>query len=753
MLACLDLQHDGQTYKRQRDPPGQKSLYIAPGNNSEEKYRLGTFYKFPTEEIPVDPISLAQCGFFFTGYKDRVKCYSCGINAENWVLGDDPSSSKWHYENCLHMVHQDARNVPRNSILNLSDPFFMNTFFSSPTVDLTKYRTYIPPGDCFSEKYRLATFSKFPARFVEAPVLAMNGFMYTGDKSKVKCYSCGSSAQSLPPYDSGNVKYHKANCEHINGMDTRNEPLSSMPSFRKVSKKPTQSDTMAMETQDLEINNDITKQPNNHMQQATHQRETPPPPSSSSGENIYQTAVPLRLGKKVNLGRVESDAHRKFLSELDLHKEADRKKSFVSAPGSAPSTLAAVGFDKLAATGFFFLGDTDRTQCFSCNGILRRWDGADSPYFEHLTNFPACKMVKGTDTSNHPSWSLGTGEGMPEPAGPSESVKATLLQQYKCEDPKSPHMKGYEDRLRSFIGRWPMEDVKATPEQIAKAGFFCIGDRDKAKCWYCNGGLQNWDYEDEPWTEHAKWFPGCEFVLQQKGPGFVAPIIQGSGNVTRPAIQNGVPLASIIQAFAQQQPPPPSPSRQMSAGALLMSANIGPSRPPSTSELRFNPSANSGGDVVPSKKSKQEEFNVLATKARELGFSDVVISSAMIKKESFTFAELLDILLAESEKKKTPITKENTEKVQEKPRVNMKVKENRTPASTPAAPAISDEMKNKLAKMELERMCKLCKQNPADHLVLPCGHIVFCQSCSAKKPERCALCKRKVDNLIKTFTA
>ena len=37
---------------------------------------------------------------------------------------------------------------------------------------------------------------------------------------------------------------------------------------------------------------------------------------------------------------------------------------------------------------------------------------------------------------------------------------------------------------------------------------FRIGDKDRAKCFYCNGGLQNWDPEDEPFTEHAKWFPG-----------------------------------------------------------------------------------------------------------------------------------------------------------------------------------------------------------------------------------------------------
>lgn len=43
--------------------------------------------------------------------------------------------------------------------------------------------------------------------------------------------------------------------------------------------------------------------------------------------------------------------------------------------------------------------------------------------------------------------------------------------------------------------------------------FINLGDSDKTKCFYCNGGLQNWDYNDEPWTEHAKWFPGYDILL------------------------------------------------------------------------------------------------------------------------------------------------------------------------------------------------------------------------------------------------
>lgn len=40
-------------------------------------------------------------------------------------------------------------------------------------------------------------------------------------------------------------------------------------------------------------------------------------------------------------------------------------------------------------------------------------------------------------------------------------------------------------------------------------------------CFYCNGGLNNWEAGDNPWIEHAVWFPECTFVLEQKGSNFI----------------------------------------------------------------------------------------------------------------------------------------------------------------------------------------------------------------------------------------
>ena len=52
------------------------------------------------------------------------------------------------------------------------------------------------------------------------------------------------------------------------------------------------------------------------------------------------------------------------------------------------------------------------------------------------------------------------------------------------------------------------------------------GYGDYVRCFFCGGGLRNWESGDDPWTEHAKWFPRCAFVRQNKGEKFVLDVLQ-----------------------------------------------------------------------------------------------------------------------------------------------------------------------------------------------------------------------------------
>uniref|UniRef100_A0A182YU28 Uncharacterized protein n=1 Tax=Biomphalaria glabrata TaxID=6526 RepID=A0A182YU28_BIOGL len=99
------------------------------------------------------------------------------------------------------------------------------------------------------------------------------------------------------------------------------------------------------------------------------------------------------------------------------------------------------------------------------------------------------------------------------------------------ERPKHIQYANLANRLSSFV-KWPQEHY-IHPIQLATAGFYFTGDEDCARCFYCGGGLRNWDVEDDVWEEHARWFPKCAFLLREKGHDFVNAIKEGQ-NTRRP---------------------------------------------------------------------------------------------------------------------------------------------------------------------------------------------------------------------------
>ena len=69
-----------------------------------------------------------------------------------------------------------------------------------------------------------------------------------------------------------------------------------------------------------------------------------------------------------------------------------------------------------------------------------------------------------------------------------------------------------EGRLQTFEN-WPStHPIK--PLRLAEAGFFSEGNGDEVFCFKCRQGLTQFEPEDDPWTEHAKYSPSCEFVKE-----------------------------------------------------------------------------------------------------------------------------------------------------------------------------------------------------------------------------------------------
>ncbi|XP_046869951.1 E3 ubiquitin-protein ligase XIAP [Hypomesus transpacificus] len=155
---------------------------------------------------------------------------------------------------------------------------------------------------------------------------------------------------------------------------------------------------------------------------------------------------------------------------------------------------------ELAQAGFYSTGESDRVLCFCCGGMLSGWEAGDTAWGEHSKYFPNCYFILGHDVGNVPSQGAaeeeGVSRGRPGPYIPMES---------------------FEERLGSFAHI----QVAVDPERLARAGFYSTGAPDKVSCFRCGGGLKGWQPEEDPWEEHAKHYPGCSFLLAEKGPEFV----------------------------------------------------------------------------------------------------------------------------------------------------------------------------------------------------------------------------------------
>ncbi|AUA60257.1 IAP-3 [Operophtera brumata nucleopolyhedrovirus] len=86
--------------------------------------------------------------------------------------------------------------------------------------------------------------------------------------------------------------------------------------------------------------------------------------------------------------------------------------------------------------------------------------------------------------------------------------------------PVHAHYASEASRLKSFA-EWPRSKK---PDKLAEAGFFYTGQGDKTKCFYCDGGLEDWEEDDEPWEEHARWFGRCAYVRRMKGREYIQKV-------------------------------------------------------------------------------------------------------------------------------------------------------------------------------------------------------------------------------------
>uniref|UniRef100_A0A8D0CHM4 RING-type E3 ubiquitin transferase n=1 Tax=Scleropages formosus TaxID=113540 RepID=A0A8D0CHM4_SCLFO len=429
-------------------------------------------------------------------------------------------------------------------------------------------------------------------------------------------------------------------------------------------------------------------------------------------------------------------------------------------------TLTTVTPADLAKAGFYYLGQGDRVACFSCGGQLSNWEPGDRAVSEHQRHYPNCRFVRGDRTEN-------------VPITPGSLVNVS-----------NPAMQQCEERLLTFVN-WPTR-IPVRPDQLAKAGFYYVGRNDDVKCFCCDGGLRCWESGDDPWVEHAKWFPRCEYLLQEKGQEFVHQIQARFPRLFEQLLTNG-------DGTSREFTDPPvvhlAPGEERSEDAVMMNTPV----VMSALEMGFDRALvkqtvqskilTSGenykavqelvSDLLSAEDEKREEEKErFAEEMASDGFTFLKKHHIALTQRLKSVQSLMDHLLEQSvilQREYDTIASCTSVKQQTSQLIDLVLSKGNAAAEvfrnwiqkndvyllrelmaqsneavSPSQDLSDLPMEEQLRRLQEERTCKVCMDKEVNIVFIPCGHLVVCKEC-APSLRKCPICRGLVKGTVRTF--
>ncbi|KAL3882677.1 hypothetical protein ACJMK2_028994 [Sinanodonta woodiana] len=427
---------------------------------------------------------------------------------------------------------------------------------------------------------------------------------------------------------------------------------------------------------------------------------------------------------------------------------------------------------RLSRAGFYYTGNQDETTCFSCELKYKNWQSEDSPQEIHRQMSPDCAFLKGSDSGNvaierdeddterhqHNGESVhlenvaseGANESFPSAQHQYASQRAVtegttrdssktqtneLIEEVSLPEgnsvgttgrrrppsisndrAKHPYYATLSNRIASFTG-W-LGLTTHQPRDLASAGFFYVGTGDCVRCFFCGGGLRSWQNGDDPYAEHARWYPDCDYIRIYRSD-------------------------EDLQVFPGDT-----------------------ERSPETND------AQSVGNAPDISKKEMEE-NALRTTAAQsiiaMGYTIQTVTQAIetfrLYQESklFTAEQLLEIILEKEENENenddrySSINKRVSDSCQRHTDVPISNDHNnddsleiRNSSLTIASSNDVESILEENRELKEQMTCKICMDAEACIVFLPCSHMMSCPQC-APAFRKCPICRALVRGTVRAF--
>ncbi|XP_076444922.1 uncharacterized protein LOC143282920 [Babylonia areolata] len=401
------------------------------------------------------------------------------------------------------------------------------------------------PGQYLTELSRLATYIGYPSELkIFAITLARDGFVFHGREKSIECCFCHFkiSLSELGRPDADPVKMHNdrsPRCPLKRGEGCGNVPVPKMDGNDTVSDDPSPGTSSKMNTQsDLTVADgslgsheerqenssyhvgDAFLQPSpviHHQPSLTTdsvpqgQAQTSPAPKNTDNgvqQSGLQEVTPLPNASSAR--STDTAVLQGATAPVNGITHNSGNKSNTNGPSkSAPSSEQNGA--SASATSLPKNSKSKKAKAAKKAEAAARKSSASSGASATSTSTPA-----------QPSSDSGNGNASSDKKDQSKEKKKLTYADLGifAEKPKRQDMASLQKRIASFEGKWKPSFAK-TPQVLADCGMYYAGYADCARCFFCGGGLKNWEAPDEPWIEHARWFPKCAYLHLCKGAQFV----------------------------------------------------------------------------------------------------------------------------------------------------------------------------------------------------------------------------------------
>ena len=357
-----------------------------------------------------------------------------------------------------------------------------------------------------------------------------------------------------------------------------------------------------------------------------------------------------------------------------------------------------------------------------------------------------------------------------------------------------PNVSGYmhdeAERLSSFESRWPKSEI-ISGDELARAGFFYLGESDCVQCAFCLGKLRNWDPGDIAIFEHKKYFASCPFVRGELWENLLYEWIAGK-KAKFPAF---VRCQSRIDSFDKWKGRKLFPEELSSAGFFLLEdcneivcffcGGILKEQDciydPLVEHCSFYPSclfirAIKGREFVENTfKEKINEYmkTPLVSKLQDLGFKLELIyetvaeeikqsgknfdtRTCMIKSLCSTLCRNMSKDVDSAITKICSMNKINKSESIKKALSQVLQQNLECITITNIVEEIlkmssSHDIGSSTSENDAKYLCKICVEQEVCTIFLPCGHLLCCESCAALISDTCSVCRGSIEKRQKVF--